>query len=94
MTGDGKTCGNCGRDFAPSQGVEISYKDFKVSELLDIKLSKQVPARQETAKAGDGQVKKEAKSPAAKKRSGVIVTAVLISVATAVFFLMRFLLKF
>lgn len=92
-TGEGKACESCGKDLAPSQGVEVQYKDFKVSELLDIKLRKQVPARQETPKTGGRQVEKKAES-SENKRSGIVVTAVLISVATAVFFLLRFLLKF
>jgi hypothetical protein len=92
-TRDVKSCENCGKDLAPSQGVEVLYKDFKVSELLDIKLRKQVPAGQETPEPGAGQVKQQAKSSAEKKRSGLVVTAVIVAVAIAAFFLLRFLLK-
>jgi methionyl-tRNA synthetase len=93
-TRDGKTCESCGKELAPSQGVEVKYKDFKISELLDIKLRKQVPAGQEIPEPETRQMKQKAKSSAGKKRSGVVVTVVLIAVTAAVFFLLRFLLKF
>jgi hypothetical protein len=93
-TSNGKACESCGKDLVPSKGVEVIYKDFKVSELLDIKLSKQVPAGKERSAPVSGQVKQKALLPARKRRSGLVVTVVIVAAAIALFLLLRFLLKF
>lgn len=99
----GKACGYCGRDLAPSQGVEVQYKDFKVSELLDIKLGQQSPAGTGVEKEGSGgkmggAMKKEptsGKQAARKKRLGLVMTVVIVILAAvALFFLAKFGVKF
>jgi len=98
----GKACDNCGRDLAPSQGVEVQYKDFKVSELLDIKVGQQSPAGNRVEKEGpghemDGAIKKNpasGKQAAGNKRLGLVITAVIVILAAIAFFLVKFGMKF
>ncbi len=99
----GKACDNCGRGLAPSQGVEIQYKDFKVSELLDIKVGKKSPTGNmvENKRAGhdiDGEAKKDTaseKQATGKNRLGLMMTAaIVILAAIVVFFLLKFAIKF
>jgi hypothetical protein len=81
--------------------MEVQYKDFKVSELLDIKMTKQTPSGKEMEKPRAVQEKvlkktlPEVPQPAAKKIPGIVVTAgIVVLAAIAVFFLLRFLFKF
>ena len=66
--------------------MEVQYKDFKVSELLDIKLGQQSPAGNGVEKEGPGDeidraMKKDpssGKQAAGKKRLGLVMTAVVV----------------
>lgn len=99
----GKACDNCGRGLAPSQGMEVQYKDFKVSELLDIKVGQQSPSGNMVKKEGSGhKIDRETKNypasgmqAAGKKRLGLGMTAVIVILAAiALFFLLKFGIKF
>jgi hypothetical protein len=47
-----RECGKCGLDFADSQEeIEVEYKDFKTSELLEIRHKKQAAHDNEEIKA-------------------------------------------
>jgi len=37
----GKVCGSCGKETFPLEEIEVRYKDFKVNEMLDIKIPPQ-----------------------------------------------------
>ena len=99
----GKACDNCGGGLAPSQGMEVQYKDFKVSELLDIKVGQHSPAGNRVKKEGSGhKIDRETKNDpasgkqaAGKKRLGLGMTAVIVIIAAiALFFLFKFGIKF
>ncbi len=103
VTTGGKTCDSCGRDLTPSQGVEVQYKDFKVSELLDIKVGQQFPEDKGGIRKGsghetDGAVKRDplsGKQLAWKKRFGLVKTIVIVMLAAiALFFLLKSGMKF
>lgn len=52
ITGKSK-CSKCGLDIAGLQGkIEVEYKDFKTSELLEIRHKKQAANEQEEIEAG------------------------------------------
>ena len=83
--------------------MEVQYKDFKVSELLDIKVGQPSPSGNVVKKEGSGHeidvaIKKEpssGKHAAGKKRLGLVMTAVVVVLlAIAVFFLLKFSMKF
>jgi hypothetical protein len=83
--------------------VEVQYKDFKVSELLDIKVGQQPPAgngveKEESGHSKYGAMKKNpasGKQAAGKKRLGLVMTAVIVILAAvALFFLVKFGMKF
>ena len=39
-TPPGKTCGRCGTALPPQKDVEVEYREFRVSEVLDIRMVK------------------------------------------------------
>ncbi len=90
----GQKCENCGNTPASSPGMEVEYKDFKVSELLDIKMRKPAPAKKETPKTETVGKKHEVRLPAGKKRSWPLVTVFILVIVLILLFLLRFLLKF
>ena len=88
----GQKCGKCGKDTGAFQEMEVEYKDFKVSELLDIKV---------TPHASEGESGKKPeptaeKQPAEKKKISMPLSTFLILVLAAIagFILLKFLLKF
>ncbi len=91
---DGKACPKCGNVAESSQRMEVEYKDFKVSELLDIKMRKQASAKKETPKTEAVGKKHEVRLPARKKRSWPLVTVFIFVIVLILLFLLRFLLKF
>jgi len=99
----GKVCERCGKDLEPHKGMEIEYKEFKVSELLDIKMTKPGPAGQTMKKPADRQEKRNSfrKDPSTHRRkpgkmtAGWAAAAVIITLALiAGYYLLRFLFKF
>ena len=79
--------------------VEVQYKDFKVTELLDIKMPGQTPSGKETGKPQvekriPGDTRRQEKKPA-KKGSRLALAAVLILLAAACgYYLLKLLMKF
>jgi hypothetical protein len=39
-TTPGRACGRCGKALPPKKEVEVEYKEFRVTELLDIRMTK------------------------------------------------------
>ena len=90
--GAGQACGKCGKDAGSFQEMEVQYKDFKLSELLDIKVTKHVPAGEAVGKPEPAQEK----NSEGKKKISIPYFTVLIIVLAAIagFWLLRLLLKF
>ncbi len=86
-TKNGKACEKCGQELAAHREVEVRYKDFKVTELLDIRMPGQAPVGKEGM---DPQVDKKMpvetprreKQPAGE-RSHLVLVAVLFLLAVA-----------
>jgi hypothetical protein len=94
-----EACEHCRKALLPVQGMEVRYKDFKLSELLDIKMPGQGPAPQEDRGAEEERsIERKAAAggrPAGRKASRVVLVAVIILLAAAAgFFLLKLLLKF
>ena len=96
---DKKKCTNCGLDVAgPQEEIEVEYKDFKTSELLEIRHKKQAvdePAEIKTVRghkgeralereSGGGAFRKNARKPV------LAVLAVLLLLIAGVFFMFRY----
>lgn len=79
--------------------VEVQYKDFKVTELLDIKMPGQAPSGKEAGKPQvdkrlPGDTRRQEKKPA-KKGSRLALVAVLILLAVACgYYLLKLLINF
>ena len=97
-TKNGKACEKCGKELAHRE-VEVQYKDFKVTELLDIRMPGQAPAGKEggnpqTDKKTHVETPKREKQPA-EKRSHLVLVAVFFLLAVAVgYYLLKMLMKF
>ncbi len=98
--GTGKACEKCGKDVVPSKGVEVEYKDFKISELLDIKMTGGVSSGKTMKKHGSAQEKEggsEKAIPAEEKTSGkellVLTSVIVILAAMAGAYLLGFLMR-
>ena len=92
-TKTGKVCEKCGSSL---QGIEVQYKDFKVSEFLDIKIPRQDPL------GGEGPVTEQEegagikKKPLTGKKPFQIMTVFIIALAAIAGFylLLRLFFKF
>lgn len=98
-TPEGNACRNCGKDIVSAQGMEVHYKDFRGSEMLDIKMSS--PAMQKDEKPAQKGTKAATKSPLPEKKSAgnksvffFWATIVIILSVIAWYFLLKVLLKF
>lgn len=98
-TPTGDVCRNCGKGIESAPGVEVQYKDFKGSEMLDIKMSSHT--RQKDGKPAQKAIKAANKRPQSeKKREGnkavffFWATIVIILSALAWYYLLNFLMKF
>ncbi len=94
-----RVCEHCGKALARSQTVEVRYSDFKVTELLDIKMPGQAPVRQESRETSEGSGTEGEtppnKEPAAKKNSRLVLAAVIFFLAAAAgFVLLKLFTKF
>jgi adenine-specific DNA methylase len=93
-------CRNCGKDIEFLQGLEVQYRDFKGSEMLDIKMSSHRSRQKE--KQTSQKEKKETSngSRSEKKQTGkktVVffwVAGVIILSALAWYYLLKFLPTF
>ena len=98
-TPTGDVCRSCGKGIESAPGVEVQYKDFKGSEMLDIKMSSHT--RQKDEKPAQKATEAANKRPQSeKKREGnkavffFWTTIVIILSALAWYSLLKFLLKF
>jgi len=98
-TPEGEVCRNCGKEISFAQGIEVHYKDFKGSEMLDIKMTS--PARQEEQRpaqkrteATDNVPRSEKKMAGRKAVFFLLAGVVIIISAFAWYYLLKFLLKF
>jgi len=103
ITGNRK-CGKCGLDFAESQKeIEVEYKDFKTSELLEIRHKKQAAHEHEEIKTlrehkGEKALKRESSGEALckddKKPFPFLTAMVLIVMLIAgVFLILRYFIR-
>jgi uncharacterized membrane protein YvbJ len=98
----GKACDRCGKDLESSKGMEIEYKEFKVSELLDIKMTRQGPGDRTMTGPAGGRKKTDKftvdtglRRKPGKAKAWVMTTAVMIILAIiAVFYLLRSFFRF
>jgi hypothetical protein len=99
-TQGGKSCEKCGKDLATRREVEVEYKDFKLSELLDIKMPGRTPSENEAGKpqadkGESGDTRRREKQRAKKGGSHLALVAALVLLAAACgFYLLKFLMKF
>jgi len=98
--GSGKTCAKCGKEALPPKGLEVEYKEFKISELLDIKMTGRVSSgtqvkKQATAQEREGGFEKAI--PAERKTPGnklfAVAAAIVVIAMIAGFYLLRFLMR-
>ncbi len=97
-----KACDKCGRDLEPNKGLEIEYKEFKISELLDIKMTKKGPDGQAMKRPAGRQEKRNLfrKDRSTLRRrpgrmtGGWAAAAIVIIALIAGFYLLRLLFKF
>lgn len=99
ITGKRK-CDKCGLDFTEyGKEIEVEYKDFKTSELLEIRHKKQAAHGYEEIKAVRGHkeekaLKRESPEEALckkdKKPSSILAAIVVILVITGVFLIFRY----
>lgn len=92
-------CRHCGKDIESLQGLEVHYKDFKGSEMLDIKMA--THARHEDAKPAQKAAEAADNGPGSEKnRSGTRTVfffgAVVVIILSALvwYYLLNFFLRF
>ncbi len=96
-TKDGKSCGKCGKGLAAPREVEVRYTDFKVSELLDIRMPGKSPVGKETGNPQSvkkiPEESKRRKRQSAKKGSHTALVVILLLLAAAVaYYLLKLLM--
>ncbi|TAN40066.1 MAG: hypothetical protein EPN25_09170 [Nitrospirae bacterium] len=98
-TAAGDVCRHCGRDIRAQQGLEVQYKDFKGSEMLDIKMSS--PAGQRNAQSAHEGPEAEERSPHPDKKHAAGKPLLFFGVAVLIilsafgwYYLFKFFLKF
>lgn len=93
-------CRNCGKDIEFLQGLEVQYRDFKGSEMLDIKMSSHRSRQKEKQTSQKEKEETSNGSRSEKKRTGkkaVVffwVAGVVILSALAWYYLLKFLPTF
>jgi hypothetical protein len=90
-TSPGKTCEGCGEVLPVPKEVEVEYKEFRISELLDIKMSERAGAdRSETGDEHPGWRDTEppavypAKTEAGRRKSLVVIMTFVVFVIAAI----------
>ncbi|MEJ2697481.1 MAG: hypothetical protein P8013_12640 [Candidatus Sulfobium sp.] len=90
-TSPGKTCEGCGEVLPVRKEVEVEYKEFRISELLDIKMSERAGAdRSQTGDEHSGRRDTEpptvspAKTKAARRKSLIVIMTVVVFVVAAI----------
>ena len=100
--GAGMACKNCGKEAGPPKAVEVEYKNFKISELLDIKMSRHISSGKSTNKQGPmlaKAVRRERSLPVGHKTPGVrsllvLTTVIVVLVLIAGFYLLKSVIRF
>ena len=93
----GNECKKCGKRILASKEMEVQYKEFKVSELLDIRMPSsglhiEGTGNPEPAPVNeDGPNSQAKKEPAAKKTHIFTYSVIAILAAIAAFFLLKYL---
>lgn len=95
----GKECQECGKRAVPPKEMEIQYKEFKVSELLDIRMTSHVPSRDGMERLGpvpekgigSNRAGQAGKKPSAQKDLLIVIAVIVLFAAVAGFYLLRFL---
>jgi len=97
-TSAGDVCRHCGKDIESPQGLEVQYRDFKGSEMLDIKMSSH--ASQKDKKAEKRTENADDRPLSENNRTGkkvvlfFLAAGVIILSALAWYYLLKFLPKF
>lgn len=100
---EGKVCARCGKEIAALKGIEVQYRDFKISEMLDIRIPTQASSREgsEEAATVQSQTEVKQKQPGEKRTSNqsrsvtfLIAVIIILFAAAAWFLLFKFLFKF
>lgn len=98
----GNECKKCGKAAESPKEMEIKYKEFKVSELLDIRMTSHIPSRKEMKKTEPAPEKRDGsnrnaypiREPSAKKPLLVVTAVIAFLAVVAGFYLLRFLFHF
>jgi len=95
----GDVCRHCNKDIGSLQELEVQYRDFKGSEMLDIKMSS--PARHQDGKPGKKlpEAAESNRPPKKKSTTGktllfIGAAALIVIAALAWYYLLKFFLKF
>ncbi len=98
-TKDGKSCEKCGNELTERREMEVRYRDFKVTELLDIRMPGKAPvgteaANPQTDKNRPGDTRKKEKQSAQKRSRLALVAVLIFFAAVSGYYLLKLLLKF
>jgi hypothetical protein len=96
-TKGGKSCEKCGKELAAPREVEVRYTDFKVSELLDIRMPGKSPVGKETGKPQSGkkipeESKRRKRQPVKKVSRTALVVILLLLAAAVAYYLLKSLM--
>lgn len=91
----GKVCGSCGKETVPLKEIEVRYKDFRVNEMLDIKIvPRSLPPQKATQpritgnrETMGGEMPLPDKKPVSGGLSYAVITAVIITLVMILGFL-------
>ncbi|MBI5073725.1 MAG: hypothetical protein HZB62_00915 [Nitrospirae bacterium] len=94
-TPSGDTCRYCGKEIEFAPGMEVHYKDFKGTEMLDIKMTSHAGQKDARAEKGtestDDQLLAENKHTNRKVVFFFLAAGVIILSALAWYYLLKFL---
>ncbi|MHB8880479.1 MAG: hypothetical protein ACYC69_03100 [Thermodesulfovibrionales bacterium] len=98
-TAAGDACRHCGRDSRSRQDLEVEYKDFRGSEMLDIKMSSPVSRQKEISGREGAAVQEDNPQAEGKSTPGKVLVffgAALLIVVSVLgwYYLLKFFLKF
>ena len=78
-TAPGEACERCGKALPAQKELEVQYREFKVSEVLDIRMGKDAGAAGETvASSGDKEGSGQTEGKRRPKTRLVIITAIIV----------------
>ena len=91
-------CQNCGKVISHARGMEVNYKDFKGSEMLDITMARH--ARRQDQKTSQNKTEaadsapRSAKKPAGNKAIIILIAGIAIILSSlAWYYLLKFFIK-